>query len=372
LAPDFPPNPGGVAVFVHNLCLQLSRLGHKVDVLTSVKPEGSAVDVRQPYRVWRYPVWNRLSSVPPILWTLRLCLQRRYDVFLVGHFLTTHALGLILWRLLCGVPYVVLCHGNDLRYGQQTELDKRLGRWIFSQTSTVLCNSIYTRHAVRANRYSGETAILHPGVDPTVFRPGVDTREVRWRHKLEGRQILLTVSRLTEMKNIDSVLAALPAVIERLPNILYLIVGDGEQEKHLKGLASRMGLGGHVMFVGPIENHLLPPYYCAADLYVMPSRPVGGTGDVETFGISFAEAGACGKAVIGGRVGGTEDAVIDGVTGLLVNPGDPEEITGAIIRLLTDKNLTRLMGENGRRRVERELGWEKVGDRLESLLNGYL
>lgn len=92
------------------------------------------------------------------------------------------------------------------------------------------------------------------------------------------------------------------------------------------------------------------------------------TKGIESFGISFLEANACGKPVIAGRSGGTADAVIDGETGLLVDPHDVDAIASAIILLLTDRDLACRIAENGRRRVERELSWEKVGEKLDGIL----
>jgi len=82
----------------------------------------------------------------------------------------------------------------------------------------------------------------------------------------------------------------------------------------------------------------------------------------------FSEANACGLPVIGGKSGGMEDAVIDGETGFLVNPNNLNELASLIIRLLTDVKLSLYLGTKGRRRVERELVWDKVCERLEKLL----
>ena len=154
-----------------------------------------------------------------------------------------------------------------------------------------------------------------------------------------------------------NVLLALQKVVEQIPDVLYLIAGDGKERKRLESFCVDLGLRNHVYFLGNIEHNQLPPIYCAADLFVL-------TPHEETFGISFLEASACGKPVIGGRCGGITDAVIDGETGLLVDVQNVNEITEAIVCLLKDKDLAWRLGENGRRRVARELTWEKVGERF--------
>ena len=114
LSYDFPPNPGGVAVFVHNLCLQLYRLGHQVHILTKRRDESETFDKTQPYRIYRYSEQRRLSSLPPITKTLILGQSNRYDVVFLGHFITTHAFGALIHCKLHKIPLVILSHGNDV------------------------------------------------------------------------------------------------------------------------------------------------------------------------------------------------------------------------------------------------------------------
>jgi len=371
-APDFYPKLGGVAVFLENLCAQLYHREHYINVISCETENSEMVDRHHPYRIYRYPVWNPLSSTPPVALTSLLSFRSRWDIAFLGSFNATHALGLWVAHTILGIPIVMLCHGNDLRYGQSTEVDRRIGSLILKNISLILCNSRFTVKTVQDTGYKGAVDILHPGIDTNIFHPEVDKSEIVRSHGLNGKRVLLTVSRLTEMKNIQGVLAALPAVIKQVPNLLYLVVGNGEDESKLKTLVENMGLQRYVRFVRRVENSQLPAYYCAADLYVMPSCYVKATGDVETFGISFIEASACAKPVIGSYVGGIPDAVVNGVTGLLVDPLDTEGIAKAIIRLLSDKAYARELGMNGRYRVEHEFSWEKVGKELEAKLLGIL
>jgi phosphatidylinositol alpha-1,6-mannosyltransferase len=106
----------------------------------------------------------------------------------------------------------------------------------------------------------------------------------------------------------------------------------------------------------------LPDLYNACDLFVMPSRP--DAPNVEGFGIVFLEANACGKPVVAARSGGIPDAVIDGTTGLLVEPDHQEELTDAIVRVLSNPTVARDLGQNGRRRVVQEASWDHVSRRL--------
>lgn len=366
LATDFLPNPGGVAVFVHNLCVQLCKRKHHVDVLARALQARAEEDAGLPYRVYRYvsPQW--LSSVIPIQRTLTLHRQHHYDVVFIGHFMTTHALGALVLPRLWGVPYVVLSHGNDLRYSISNSIDEQVLRLLLRGAGLTLANSRFTADCIRQAGYKDAIEILNPGVDLSMFHPGVSACAVRQKYLLDGRRVLLTTARLVKKKNVHSVLQALPRVIDQVADVHYLVAGDGNEREPLEALRDELGLQAYVTFLGQMEHSQLPALYCASDLFVMPSYDAGG--DIETFGISFAEANACGLPVIGGRSGGTGDAVIDGETGLLVNPHSVDGITAAIIRLLSDQELARRLGKNGRWRVERELSWDKVGERLESYL----
>lgn len=361
---DLSPDSGGVAIFLNNLCLQLCRQGHNVDVLT-LSGKSNETDKKQPYRVYRYSPFKRFSSLKPILSTIYLHQKNRYQVLFMGHFTTSHALGVFLLYKLLGIPYVILSHGNDLtRYSIHNKASEVIARLLLNNVSLVFANSRFTAECLQKRKYSGRIEILNPGVDVKQFCPQVDTGGICKKYELEGRCVLMTVSRLSAKKNIDGVLRALPKVIQQIPNVLYLIVGDGEERENLEALTDKLHIRQYIHFLGHTENSKLPALYCSADVFVMPSYETKDTGDTETFGISFIEASACGKPVIAGRSGGIADAVIDGKTGILVEPHNVNEIADAIICLLTNQNLSLQIGKAGRQRVEHELSWEKVGNRL--------
>jgi phosphatidyl-myo-inositol dimannoside synthase len=132
--------------------------------------------------------------------------------------------------------------------------------------------------------------------------------------------------------------------------------------------------GGHgvrdrVIFAGQVPAADLPEIYALSDVFVMPSRAPAEANDVEGFGMVFLEANACAKPVIGGRSGGIPDAVMDGVTGLLVNPHDSEEIAAALTRLLTDTDLASRLGQQGRLRVVRDFAWARAADQVQRVLD---
>jgi phosphatidylinositol alpha-1,6-mannosyltransferase len=172
------------------------------------------------------------------------------------------------------------------------------------------------------------------------------------RQKLLGDryrdQVIVTVGSLTARKGHDMVIRALPRLRETVPDITYLIVGQGGYRAKLEELAMSLGVRDRVIFVGQVSAEDLPDIYALADVFVMPSREHLESCDVEGFGLVFLEASACAKPVVGGRSGGIPDAIVDGVTGLLVNPNDAEDIANSLARLLTNSNLAIRLGQQGR------------------------
>jgi phosphatidylinositol alpha-1,6-mannosyltransferase len=136
----------------------------------------------------------------------------------------------------------------------------------------------------------------------------------------------------------------------------YLIVGTGPDEPRLRGLAAELGIGAAVTFAGYVSEDRLPDLYNLCDLFVMPNREEAG-GDIEGFGMIFLEASAAGKPVVGGRSGGTADAIVHGVTGFLVDPEDVDELAATLQLLLANADLRETLGRAGRHRARSEFGW---------------
>ena len=116
-----------------------------------------------------------------------------------------------------------------------------------------------------------------------------------------------------------------------------------------------------MVFAGSVPDQELAAYYAACDVFIMPNRQIGG--DIEGFGMVYLEAGAAGKPVIGGKNGGTDDAIVDGVTGLRVDGNSRSEIADAVIDLLSTPDKAKAMGMRGRQRVANEFTWDAVVER---------
>ena len=209
---------------------------------------------------------------------------------------------------------------------------------------------------------------LPSGVDTALFRPGAGGDVVRRRHGLAGRPVVVCVSRLVPRKGQDVLIRALPAVQQQVPGAALLIVGGGPDAPRLLRLAAEVGVAGDVVLTGAVPWEELPAHYDAGDVFAMPCRTRRRGLEVEGLGIVFLEASATGLPVVAGRSGGSPDAVLDGVTGHVLDGTSVPSVAAAVGGLLADPAAARRMGEAGREWVQREWRWDVLAQRLRDLL----
>jgi phosphatidylinositol alpha-1,6-mannosyltransferase len=199
-------------------------------------------------------------------------------------------------------------------------------------------------------------ALISNGVDLQRFVARPRRQDLMARYGLVGRRVLLTVGRLYARKGMDRVIESLPSVLRVLPDVRYLLVGDGTYRADLEQLAIARGVRDAVVFAGAVPDAELIDHYALADAFIMANREMP-DGDTEGFGLVFLEANACGIPVIAGKAGGSVDAVTDLVNGLVVDGDRPEEITGAILRLFQDDALRERLVQTGNAVAARS-GWD--------------
>jgi phosphatidylinositol alpha-1,6-mannosyltransferase len=254
----------------------------------------------------------------------------------------------------------LLTYGNDY-LAAQYRWHRNFFNYILSKAAPLITISQNNAEILR-DLVSRNPAIVYPGTDPTKFFP-VD-------NKKDHPIVLLSVGRLIPRKGMDLVLEALPKVLKQCPDMIYKIVGDGPDRSRLEQLSLELGVDEAVDFLGYAENGDLPSIYQSADIFVLPSREMKDESSIEGFGIVYLEASACGLPVIAGRSGGAVEAVIEGETGILVDPYDSEILGEAIIYLIDDPDRRARMGMAGREWVVREMNWVRAASEIYKLLEG--
>ncbi|WP_406127651.1 glycosyltransferase family 4 protein [Streptomyces sp. NBC_00989] len=371
---DFPPRPGGIQAFLHNMALRLDP--ERLVVYASTWKRGregaeatAAFDAEQPFTVVRDATTMLLPT--PAATRRAVGLLREHGCTAVW-FGAAAPLGLMApaLRKAGAERLVATTHGHEAGWAQ-LPASRQLLRRIGESTDTITYLGEYTRSRIAAALTPAAAARmvqLPPGVDEKVFHPGSGGAEVRARLGLTDRPVVVCVSRLVPRKGQDTLILAMPRILAREPETVLLIVGGGPYEKDLRRLAHETGVTDSVRFTGAVPWSELPAHYGAGDVFAMPCRTRRGGLDVEGLGIVYLEASATGLPVVAGDSGGAPDAVLDGETGWVVRGGSPEDAADRITALLGDAELRQNMGERGRQWVEERWRWDLLAERLREQL----
>ncbi|MFN2432596.1 MAG: glycosyltransferase family 4 protein, partial [Gemmatimonadota bacterium] len=379
LSADWKPDRGGIAE-LHASLLAPFPAG-AVEVSTVRAPAGWR-DVF-PHPVRRLPMGFRESSRLPGLVRWTLAARRRvrdggFDVALAGTLRPAGGVAAALRRLEA-LPFALLVHGKDVLKErakvERSPLYRALAGHLLRAAGAVVANSRFTADEARelgraagAPELAERVHVVHPGADPLRFHPGDDgVRELRARLGLEARRVALTVGRLEARKGMDAALEAVASLAGEFPDLVYVVAGAGPRNEDLRRRASSADLAGRVLFLGDVADDELPALYRAAELFLLPSRREAGD-EVEGFGLVLLEASATGLPVVGGRSGGVADAVLEGETGILVDPASSADLARAMRALLADPGLAARLGGGGRDAVLRRFNWDRAAGEVQGIL----
>ncbi len=391
------PDKGGIARYCHEVASHLAERGHAVTVIAYPLRGSDRDPAHLPYRLLRRRSFDLARLVekggtsraylyghlPPKVLAMAATTAR--EVLEARRQGAEPVLWAVTWwpeaiaaRLVSGIfrlPYVVTAHGTESTLPTETRRHL-LYRKILGGASRVFAVSRHTASCLlRCGVDGGRIRVIPNGIRPGEFLLTPERERLveamRREFGLEGKFVLLTIARLVPRKGHHLVLEALEGIRDRAPALRYVVAGEGPEGASLRREVQRHRLEDRVIFTGEVSDEERTALLHLCDLFVMPNRDIlrkDGTLDTEGFGIVFLEAAACSKPVIGGRAGGAEEAVSDGLTGLLVDPERPEDLQRALLRLSHDRGLCTRLGREGRRRVEREFTWAALVGRYEDEL----
>lgn len=373
---------GGQNVYVAELSQALAKLGYSVDIYTrrNNAEQPLIVNWRPRVRVIHVaagpahfiekerllPYMNQFA-VNMILFIR----SRAVDYDLVhAHFFMSGMVASIIKREL-GVPYVITFHALGLvRKIHQQEMDRfpkeriDIERRLVRDADAIIAEcpqdeddliELYGAHA-------GNIAIIPCGFNPKEFFP-IDKAKAREKLGLDTNQkILLQLGRMVPRKGVDNVICAMKYAGHAIANLRLVIVGGESDDPdclcspellRLRAVAEAQGVTASVLFAGRKTRHVLKYYYAAADVFIT-------TPWYEPFGITPLEAMACGTPVVGARVGGIQYSVVDGSTGFLVPPKNPERLAAKVVELLDSPQRLSAMSKAAIKRVHQHFTWDKV------------
>lgn len=383
---------GGMNVYVRDLTRQLARRGHQVDVYTrsqdptvqrisSVLGRGARV-IRIPAGPEQpYPKHRVYDHLPEFVAGVLASAERdgiRYDVIHSHYWLSGWAAREL--RAAWGAPIVHMFHTlghlkNAVAWTPQEqepppriEVETEIVRFA---DRIIVATPVEQEHLVTL--YGADPArirVIPPGVDLEHFRP-IPTTQAKEQLALDPTcRMILFVGRIEPLKGIDTLLHAIARIARRYPELTCRMcvpiiggnpysVEDNDEMVRLQALREELGIGDVVTFLGAQDQDILPYYYSAAEMVVMPS-------DYESFGMVALEAMACGTPVIASDVGGLAYLVRHGRTGYRVPARDADALADKIVRLLTDESLRRRMGQRAACWAE-EYAWPRIADRIEEV-----
>ena len=357
---DFPPRVGGIQRTLHALWREFPP--DRVSVVAPSWDGDRTFDERQPYAINRFPRGFAWPTPQTRRVVERAIAEAQADVVVFGAAYPLAALGPGLAKR--GVAYLPAAHGFEY-WLSLAPGSHRLMRRATSRASRVpvMCSAFIARVVRTAVPKRVPVSVLYPGADVDAFRPDVDVAEVRTRHGLGDRPVVVCVSRLVARKGQDVLIRAMPEIVRRVPDAALLIVGDGPYRDTLERLAFEAPLRS-VVLAGQVSEEELPFYYAAGDVFAMPCRTRRGGLEVEGWGNVFIEAAAAGRPVVVGDSGGARESLVDGVTGHLVDGEDVAQVADVVAGLLEDPARAAAMGRAGRERVERSFTWPRAAAQL--------
>jgi len=369
---DFPPRPGGIQTFIYELVRRFDPT--TVTVLTSSWEGAQEFDAQQPFEIIRVKSSVLLPTRSVRERARNIVVSKNIDSIIYGAAAPLALMSSEMRSL--GVRHQVgITHGHEAGWSI-TPITRQLLAKIGRGVDTLTYLGSYTKGKIGAvldQPTRDAMRQLTPGVDTEQFHPRNRTFGDTLRESVgfAGRPTIVCVSRLMERKGQDTLLKALPRVLEEIPNAALIVVGSGPFESTLRKLVGKLNLETNVHFTGKVPFTELANWYSAGDIFAMPCRTRNGGWDVEGLGIVFLEASATGLAVLAGDSGGAPDAVIEGKTGVVVDGTDVAAVSDALTRLLANPQAAAAMGEAGRRWVESSWTWERSFNRLELLLAGH-
>ncbi|MBA7657123.1 D-inositol-3-phosphate glycosyltransferase [subsurface metagenome] len=237
----------------------------------------------------------------------------------------------------------------------------RRSKNLLSQADVIITSGDAVRY-IREN-FRKDVVDIPPGVDFNLFKP--TSSNIRDKFSIGDNKLLLFVGRFVPLKNLPFLITTFREVVKEKKDIRLILVGEGPLKSTIKRLVKKYRLEGYIIFTGKVPNKELPPYYSAADIFVIPSS-------YDNFPNAVLEAMSCSLPVIATRVGGIPQQITHYKNGLLVKSENIDEFKKAILYLLTHEDLARAMGKENRELVKRKYNWLRSAQRLKEIYESLL
>jgi glycosyltransferase involved in cell wall biosynthesis len=371
---EYPPRIiGGLGTHVHQLAVNLARMGVNIHVVTKDAPDAPDFEVAEGVQVHRVPLYP--PEIPQdewVPWTLQFnvtLLERAIPIIneRIGkvHALHAHdwlvAYAAIALKHAYRIPLVATIHATE--YGRhQGYIPEGMSRiihqiewWLtYESVRTITCSN-YMRDEVKRifELPEDKIAVIPNGIEYEQFHSDADTERIRRQFVEPDSRMIFFVGRLVYEKGVQTVIEAMPRVLQEFPDLRFLVAGTGPHFRALQVMIDELGLGEKIKLLGFVDAEKLAMFYKCADITVVPSI-------YEPFGMVVLEAMVAGCPVIVADTGGLKEIVVHEETGLCFKPGNPESLAGAMIRVLRDEGLAQRLTSDAQKFIGEKYNWGRI------------
>ena len=374
----FPPHKGGIEQVSFEQSKRLTKMGYQIDVLTS-KFEGRDTNPIKGIKIHHYPSLNvaKRFGVPYPIISFKAYKEftkiiAKCDlVHAHGHvYMSSYLSGMVAKKL--KKPFIVTQHNTFIDYRSFLNIleelnDQVIGKPVLKHADRITTVSKETmKYVLRLGADKTKTQVIYNGVDINTFRP-VNKQESRTRLGLpKNRKIVLSVRRLVYKNGLDTLIESVPKVAKEHPDVLFVVAGKGPSRKLIEERIKELGISRNITLAGFVPDKLLPVYYDAADIFILPSA------SGEGLPLVLLEAMACKVPVIATAVGGTPELLKNMKNGVLVPPINPKAMAEETSKLLSEQKLATTLGEEARRNVEDRYTWTENVRQLQAIYEEFL
>jgi len=271
------------------------------------------------------------------------------------------------------VPVVSTLPGSDVYMAKKNALFKLLAQISTKVSKKITSNSpqlISDLEKITGVDISSKSETIIYGVDPNFFKLNKGKSESLKKMLMIPNNciVVLGIGRLVAKKGFEYLIRSSVEILKKFSNVVFVIVGDGDQREYLEKLTRKLGVQQNFIFTGSVNYQELIHYYNLADIFILPSVR-DEKGNLDDQSVSVMEAMACGKPVITSNFPGYRIVINDGENGFLVNERDVKKIRETICTLVKSKVLREEMGRKGRQRITREFSWKAVGVQYSNLFS---
>lgn len=360
----FYPFTGGVENYVYYMSKELVKLGHDIKVICANEPPSKKEDNVDGINVKRLSYIAKIANTnitPGFPFALA---REDYDI-IHTHIPTPWSAD---WSLLDSVikrkPLVVSYYNDITGDGVTGYIAKlynatALKLLLKRADKIIIIQENYSTSSSHLNRYKDKIVVVPCGADVDKFAPSSITKD---------KNTIFFLSLLDEFhkyKGLEYLLKALKIVKNKIPDVKLMVGGRGVLMEHYQEITSALGLTKNVEFHGFIDEDKITEYYSRANVFVLPSI----SSVQEGFGIVALEALACKTPVITTEIVGVSSDLKKENAGIIIPPRDPDALAAAIIKILSNNDMQREMGENGRRLVKAKYTWKSIAELMEKVYN---